>query len=67
MEFLRHTEVRRRLDEKRRKDTREKRGEEWGWSNREESEEAEVDGGGDGPGKDMEGWEGGEMERGVED
>ena len=30
MEFLRNTEVGRRVDEKRREDMREKRGEEWG-------------------------------------
>ena len=64
IEFLRHTEVGRRVDEKQREDTKERRGEEWRWSNREESEEVGVEGGGrEG---DAEGGEGGEMERGGE-
>ena len=46
MEFLRHTEVGRRVDEKQREDTREKRNEEWGWNDREGNEEAEVGMGG---------------------
>ena len=66
-EFLRRTEVGRRVDEKQCEDTREQRGEEWGWSNRAESEgEGEVEGGGEARERDMEGGEGGEMERGGE-
>ena len=67
MEFLRRTEVGRRVDEKQREDTRETRGEEWGWGNRAESEgEGEGEGGGGARERDMEGGEGGEMERGGE-
>ena len=55
------------MDEKRREDTREKRGKESGWSNRAESEgEGEGEGGGGARERDMEGGEGGEMERGGE-
>ena len=66
MEFLRHTEVGRRVDEKRREDTSEKRNEEWGWNDREGSEETEVRRGGGVPERAAANGGGARIERGGE-
>ena len=66
MEFLRQTEVGRRVDEKQREDTSEKRNEEWGWNDREGSEDTEVGSGEGVPERAAAGGGDAEMERGGE-